>query len=811
MLGAAEDLSPAALQRRADAVLAQILRDGISHNVLAPSAPTGAGGAAQALSSRPWSLEVLPLVIESADWAVLEAGIRQRAALAQALMADLYGQQGVLREGLLPPSLLLRHPAYLRPLHGLRPPLGLWLHVIAFDVTREPSGRWCLLAQRTQAPSGLGYLLQNRLLVSRQFPQAFQALRVQHVASTYRVLLQSLQAAAAAVAGSESPRLVLWTPGPYSETHFEQAYLARYLGLTLVEGGDLTVRDERLYLQTLHGLEPVHGVLRRLDDDWCDPLELRPDSTLGVPGLLQVLRAGHLAMANMPGSGVLESPALHGFMPGLAQRLLGAPLALPSVDTWWCGEAAAAAEAQAMAEGLRWRRTFPHGARTSAPLSPADAQALLPLDPDAVLAQRPLRYASVPVWGEGRVQSQPALLRVYAVADAQGHWRVLPGGMARVSRDRLAVAGEGRLSMHRGGASLDTWVLADGEPDTYSMLRRPLEVDDLRERRRPVSSRTGEHLFWLGRYTERAEACLPLLRLGLGQASATAPADPALASALHILCLRNGLIPPGTPSPAQAPRVFERTLAQGAFDTAGTAGVTSLGFNLAALERAALPLRERLSTDHWRLIQQLRRAADEPPRPGEADAERLPALDGVALLLAAITGAQTDRMTRDAGWRLLSIGRLLERLITGAQRLAVFLQEGAHRSEPGVDALLELFDSSLTFRARYQRREELLPLADVLVLDETNPRALAGVLRRLRTELGKLPGDPAVWASLLQQLPAQGAGLDLDELTAASAGEAARVRRLVRCAEDLMHGGWGLAESVGRLCFTPAHEVEQRL
>ena len=308
------------LDRRVAQVVQQIGIDGVTHNVFSEAG----------VASRPWSLELLPLLIQPADWAAIEAGAVQRAQLLQSMLADLYGPQRLLHEGLLPPALLLRHPGWLRPMRGVVPPGGMHLYIVAFDLARGPDGRWWVVAQRTQGPSGLGYVLHNRLVISRQFPDAFRDLRVQHIASSYRRLLDSVEQQAAQVAGGATPRVVLLTPGPYSETYFEHAYLARYLGLPLVEGGDLTVRGERLFLKTVEGLEPVHGVLRRLDDDWCDPLELRPDSALGVPGLLQAARAGTVVMANALGSAFLESPAIQGFLPAIARRLTREELKLPA-------------------------------------------------------------------------------------------------------------------------------------------------------------------------------------------------------------------------------------------------------------------------------------------------------------------------------------------------------------------------------------------------------------------------------------------------------------------------------------------------
>jgi uncharacterized circularly permuted ATP-grasp superfamily protein/uncharacterized alpha-E superfamily protein len=779
------------LDRRVAQVAQQIRLDGVTHNVFGD----------EGVASRPWSLELLPLLIQPAEWALIEQGVVQRAALLESMLDDLYGPRKLLYEGLLPPPLMLRHPGYLRPMHGVEPPGGLRLHIVAFDLARGPEGDWWVVAQRTQGPSGLGYVLHNRLTISRQFPDAFRDLRVQHIASSYRRLLDTVENMAREVARGSTPRVVLLTPGPYSETYFEHAYLARYLGLPLVEGGDLTVRDNRLFLKTVEGLEPVHGVLRRLDDDWCDPLELRSDSALGVPGLLQAARAGTVVMANALGSAFLESPALQGFLPGIAQRLTGETLSLPSLPTWWCGEAAAWSDVRHHLEGKVIRSTFPRGGRTSQVHEAVSAR--IDHDPDAWTVQGRLRFSRAPIWGAGGITPRPAMVRVYAIADGGGRWHVLPGGMTRVARRE-----DTSVSMQRGGTSLDTWVLTDGPVDTFSMLPQRLQVDDIVNRRRPVSSRTGENLFWLGRYTERTEQLVRLARSTLILIDADSDASEAMLHAVSALAVRIGLAPTGVPTLLQAPHLFERAVLQALADAKDG---SSIAFNLSALERASQALRERLSSEQWGLIRSMDEAfalalevpAGEIPKLPQV----LPALDRLALQLAAVTGAQTDRMTRDHGWRLLTVGRLLERLIGVTGTFECFLEDRALGTAAGIDLLLELFDSAITFRARYQRHEDLLALTDMLVLDSSNPRAFAGVLRRLRTELTKLPGSEESHAPLLARLPAEGAGLTLEELRGASDEHICET--LLALSASLNAAALALAEDIGTRFFTLGRGSDQ--
>jgi uncharacterized alpha-E superfamily protein len=392
---------------------------------------------------------------------------------------------------------------------------------------------------------------------------------------------------------------------------------------------------------------------------------------------------------------------------------------------------------------------------------------------------------------------RPALVRVYVIGDGDGRWHVLPGGMTRVSQRQDA-----SVSMQRGGTSLDTWVLTDGPVDTFSMLPSRLSVDDIGARRRPVTSRTGENLFWLGRYTERNEQQVRLARSTLTLIDTDNDAPPAVLLALSTLAVKVGLAPTGVPTLVQSPAVFERALLKALVDVQGSC---SVAYNLAALQRSSQALRERLSAEQWGLIRSMDESfvADVAVVKGQVPpiGKVLPALDGLALQLAAVTGAQTDRMTRDHGWRLLTVGRLLERLQGLSTIFHAFLEAA------GIEALLELFDSAITFRARYQRHEDLLAVTDLLVLDSTNPRAFAGVLRRLRTELTKLPGGPEQHGELLARLPVEGAGLTLESLRGAD--DAAIVTALRAVSRHLAVVAQDLADDIGTRYFTLAQGTDQ--
>ncbi|MBT0569079.1 circularly permuted type 2 ATP-grasp protein [Curvibacter sp. CHRR-16] len=749
-----ESLTRTDLDAQAASLQRQIRDNGVTYNVYADSKGP----------QRPWSLDLFPLIVEPQEWQKLASGVQQRVRLLEHVMQDVYGPQQLLHEGLLPAALVHGHPGYLHTMAGVEPVGGVRLHVMALDLARGPDGHWWVVTQRCQAPSGLGYLLENRLAISRQFPQAFAALKVQRLAGTYTALLESLKAHSPA--GSDA-HIALLTPGPYNETYFEHAYLARYLGISLVEGHDLLVRDEKVFLKTLRGLVPVHGLLKRVDDDFLDPLELRADSTLGVPGLLQAIRAGNVLVANMPGSGFLESPALLGFLPKLAEHVLGQALELPSLPTWWCGERSAMDEVLPRLAEMSIKPTYPAGAQHSswdAVLGPHTSQSQLDTwagrimrQPEEHTAQAFAPLSQMPIWlpgnasQQGRMTTRSVLLRVFAVSnglDAQGHpqWRVLPGGLAR-----LADPQDHTAAMQRGGSSADVWALTDGELDYSSRFPQPNSLLHT-QKRDVITSRAAENLFWLGRYTERAENSAQLARITLETLNSEHQTNPTLLQWLSELAEYNTLVPVGTPSAHLAKRVFERSVVA----HLGSNDVTGVGFNVRALRQAAANVRQRLSPEHWntivRMEQQFSGQCAELLRQGDFSTHQaLRTLRQLCDELAAVTGGQTDRMTRDDGWRLLSIGRHLERLAFLAHVLDTGMQSGALQSEGGFDTLLRLFDNLITFHSQYQQRRHMGALLDLLLLDTDNPRSLAWVAKTLRSRLAKLSDSDSTDECLLAQ------------------------------------------------------------
>lgn len=709
-----DEAAPEEMHERLEFVDRRILENGVTYNIYAD--PRGA--------DRPWALDPLPLIIPPNEWAELAAAVAQRAALLNAILADLYGEQNLLSEGMLPPALVYGQQAYLWPCQGVKPPGGIWLHNYAVDLARSPNGRWWVIADRTQAPSGTGYALENRLIVSRVFPEMFRDLRVQHVADFFREQMEGL-GALAPVEGDEAPHVVLLTSGPKNEAYFEHAYLARYLGYPLVEGHDLTVRGETVFLKTVRGLKRVHVIVRRMDDSYCDPLELRGESALGVPGLLNAVRAERVVVANALGSGLLGSSALMGFLPAICERLLGERLMMPSIATWWCGEKPALDYVKAHFDELVIKRAYP-----GRPMEPvfgselkgeARAELIRRIEarPHAYVAQEVVNLSQAPTWSrahERRLIARPVGLRAYAVVNGKGGYSVMPGGLARVATG----ANTRIISMQRGGASKDAWVCTDGPVSTFSMLKPSIGVRDLVRAGANLTSRVVENLFWLGRYSERFDDSARMLRVTLGRVVVSGGSKtPAVVSAIE-LARRLGVLPEEDED-IPAKEGGEHMLLEAIYDPEQPG---SLAGHIRSLMWSATHVRERLSLDHWHSMNALQRYQQAALKKHPTLTEAIAFLDRVLGVSSSLTGFVMDNMTRDDGWSFLIIGRRLERLSFQTQAMAHFLEIESARGPGALDWLLDLMDSTITYRSRYSREPELLPVLDLLVFDNSNPHGI---------------------------------------------------------------------------------------
>jgi uncharacterized circularly permuted ATP-grasp superfamily protein/uncharacterized alpha-E superfamily protein len=686
-------------------------------------------------SEHTWPMDPIPFVIDEMEWASIERAVIQRATLLNAILADLYGPGRLIRERLLPAALVFQNPHFLRPCAGIEPRGGIHLHTFAVDIARAPDGRWWVVADRTQAPSGMGYTLQNRLVSARSLPGVFNQCRVRQLARFFDAKREAMLALAGAT--RSNPTVALLTPGPRNETYFEHSFLAGQWGFTLVEGADLIVLDRSVYLKTLGGLKPVDLILRRLDDSFSDPLELRGDSLLGVAGLVDAARSGRVVIDNALGSGVVETAAHMAFLPGLCQALLAQDLAMPSVATWWCGQDAPRQHVLDHLNSLVIKSTFPRFGRHSEfpeSMSAAERAALkrrIEADPEGFVAQERVALSTSPVRTDTGFVPRHVMLRVYAAWTGEGY-TVMPGGLTRVSTEDSSLI----VSMQLGGGSKDTWVLGDADEPMHArrQLSLPIRVDTARS---DLPSRVADNLFWLGRYTERVETSVRLVRALLPALSGEEDFGRvvSLDTAAHLLG-GLGYLPREIvlASLGEQRWQVQRMLVEMIYDSLET---SSLRWNLKELRRTSWHLKERLSADTWRVLQQLE-TQFSGFAPSGADHRVLAGmdlLDGAIVTLSAFSGLLMENTTRGYGWRFLEIGRRMERALQIAELVGSTLTVASLDPEPYLQLLLHILDSSITYRTRYPTALQTDLALDVLWTDESNPRAVAFQLVTLLDQL----------------------------------------------------------------------------
>ena len=719
LIRALEALGVAECERRRDEARRLLHENGVTYNVYDDPG-----------SERLWPLDPIPVLIPSQEWSAIEQGLIQRAELLDLLLDDLYGPRKLIAAGKLPAELIAGHPGFLRPCAGISTIGTRRLTVYAADLARAADGAISVIGDRAQAPSGSGYALENRVVLSRILPSLYRDSHVHRLALFFRALRGTLQGLDPHRRGD--PRIVVLTPGSENETFFEHAYLANYLGYDLVHGSDLTVRDEHVWLKALDGLKPVDVILRRLDDGYCDPLELRADSLLGAPGLLQAVRAGNVAIANPLGSGVLENPGLMACLPGLARELLGEDLRLRSVPTWWCGDVESRAYVLEHLDELVIKPIFPHpsastvfGARSSRADCAAIAERIR-ARPHLFVGQEQIALSSAPVLIDGRLEPRPMVMRAFAAAVEQGYV-VMPGALGRVAPS----ADSWIVSNQHGGVSKDVWVLASEPERLVSLLAPSPQLLAVRRDGDDVPGRVADDLFWLGRYSERTEGTARLLREALQRvlAAESAVPDEGLAALLAAVTALTGTFPGFIGEDAEERlRNPEAELLHVVLDRR-CAG--SLRFDIEAVVRAGRSVRDRLSSDASRVINSLNR---EFNRPCESSAA-LEGLQRLIIQLAAFAGLCGESMSRGQGWRFLEIGRGLERAVYTVGLLrALFAVE----NPTALEALLAVAHSVKTYRRRYRSRVQPPAVLDLLLLDETNPRSVGYQLMQLEKLIAEL-------------------------------------------------------------------------
>lgn len=729
-MAAAEDLRGAALTERLAGVRRRIRErlseQEVSYNIL--GAPEG--------SQRPWDLDVLPWVLDPDEFEVLAEGLRQRARLIEAVLQDLYGEQRLVTRGLVPPQVCLGNPNFFRACHGWQPLGSRRLHVYAADVARAPNGQFVVFSDRTAAPTGSGYALENRLVMGRVHEQAFRAYPVRKLNTFFQALRTTLdELAPPRGTAFGPPRMVVLSAGAQDESSFEHAYLARYFGVELVEGRDLTVRDDAVYVKTLGGLRRVDVILRRVLDHYCDPLELREGALGGVPGLVGAARSGQVAIANPLGSGLLESAAFAALLPELAREVLGEELRLPSVPTWWCGRAPDLAYVLEHLDELVIKPAFDE--RRAPPIEPgalaaverAEWVARLRSKPGEFVAQKWPQRSVGPYWTPDGVARGHLALRLF-LCRSSDDFTAMPGGLARVASSPdglfLFVAGE--------QGSKDVWVPAVG-PATPSLLPSMPERDvPAQPGNDDLPSRLLDDLFWLGRSLERVDNIARVVRHGVDRAG-----DEVSWAGVDVeLCVELLRLLEVLPS-SKVARVPEESLSDRVLELLRALNGPQLDNDLLAALRAVRGLtqrvRSRLSRDVWYALRQVSALAEELTE-GKHEEDPARWVDGLLLRTAAVSGGLLENMVRGSAWSFVEMGRRMERGAFVLGLLATFLPGAGDRSQ--LEAVLEITDSLLSYRARHLSQLQAEHVVHLLLTDDTNPHSVSFQLVRIHEELERV-------------------------------------------------------------------------
>ena len=680
-------------------------------------------------ATRPWPLSHIPLILDPTEWHDLKAGLIQRAELMETILADLYGPAQLVRDGRLPAAVVAGNPEFLRPLVGVTPPGGAHLRFYAVDVGRSPDGRWWVLGDRTQAPSGAGYALENRLALSRALPDIYRALRVERVAPFF----QAFQLELSSFNKRDDSRVCVLTPGALNETYFEHAYLARYLGFLLVEGEDLVAREDGVFIRTVSGLKRAEVLLRRLDSDFADPLELSTRSRLGVPGLVQAIRDGTVVLANSLGAGLVEARAMLSFLPALAPALLGRDLMLPNIATWWLGDPVACSSVIERLDELVIAPAFsgelPAHINRSVVLgrdlngsARADFIAEIRRRGVDFVAQEAVTLSTTPVWTDGGLVPRPFSLRLMLARTGDG-WRVMPGGFVRIAEE----ADERAVTLQHGGRTADAWVLSDKPVAEVTLLPHPDRIV-INRATGTLPSRAASNLFWLGRYMERAEATLRLVRALINRA---AEADDLATNVNE----RIGLLLQAwdsAPSDMLDPR--PELLAASVLQHSELAG--TLPTLARCAQGAASVIRDRFSPDAWRALTEMVELINRPFEQIPEEGAMFERVNGALRIIASFSGLAQENMSQLHGWRFLELGHRLERALATCRFIRSFAFGGA--LDAALDCLLELADSQITYRLRYVMVAAPAPVIDLVALDPNNPRSILYQLARIETHLAAL-------------------------------------------------------------------------
>lgn len=734
------NLGGSTIDERASSMVRILKENGVAYNIYNDS--TG--------KTRPWELDAIPQIISSGEWKTISKGLVQRAKLFSLMLQDIYGPQNLLKNRIIPQELIYKHPGFLRNCVNLNLSEDKYLTLYAADLARGNDGRLWIITDRTQAPSGYGYALENRSVMNSVLPELFSNQHVCRLSPFFDDLQQALFQLAPGA--NNQPKIVILSPGPENETYFEHSYLSLHLGITLVQGNDLMIKDNFVWLKTIEGLEKVDVILRRMDDSYCDPLELRSESLLGVPGLLQVVRKGNVAIANALGSSIIENAGLIPFLHNAAKYLLNEDLIIPSIATWWCGQKKEMDYVINNLSNLVIRRIFrrSRGNRSTidgASLSETQKQQLISkikANPGLYTGQEKINVSSSPSWVDGKIQTGHSLIRSFLVRKDDSYI-AMPGGLTRSSLDKKSFI----ISNQCGGASKDTWVIAE-DTDTVQPSKLQLKyTDDLPAfERNSLPSQTAENLFWAGRYTERVINQARLLKTVMQYVIQHSSANDGIYKSTRKLLLKAlthcTFTYPGfveieeaedetlqdNPWPLLIKNLYHETM-QG-----------SLNQNLYTFIRSVYNVRSFLSLDTWRTIQHIdAKWGNKKNKAGQDHLILINDIDKLNTSLYAFLGMNRESSRRELEWAILDLGRKFEQALFNIRLLQHFFikKENVQIEYELIDVLLEALQSRITYRYTFRDHLQLPLVFELLVFDKNYPKSFSYIIERIKQRIFSMP------------------------------------------------------------------------
>jgi uncharacterized circularly permuted ATP-grasp superfamily protein/uncharacterized alpha-E superfamily protein len=726
-------LGDAEVSSRNEDMMRLLKENGVTYNIYGE--PSGL--------NRPWKLDLIPFLIDRGEWEAVEAGLKQRAQLLNLILGDLYGERKLVKGGLVPPELIYHHAGFIRASAGVPFSGTRRLVLYSADLARSRNGGIWVVGDRTQAPSGSGYALENRTAMTRVVPELFEELPVRHLSPYFNALREGLNEIAPHQRAN--PRIVILTPGSNNETYFEHAYLSSYLGFTLVQGNDLIVKDNHVWLKTLGGLERVDVILRRVDDIYCDPLEMKDDSQLGIPGLLQCVRRGNVSLANPIGSGILENPGMMPFLQQLSRYFLAEDLLLPTIASWWCGQQKERDYVLAHLPSLVIKRIYRSptggsidgGSLTSRQLNELRQRILA--NPTLYAGQEKVDISHTPTWVDGKMESRRVLFRSFLVAGKDGY-TAMAGGLCRTASE----AGNFVISNQLGGISKDTWVLSPEPGRILNVLKEATErmtvsYNDM------LPSHAAENLFWVGRYTERVLGNARFLRTVMQfvvEGNKLRTENNILTERCLLTALTQysytypGFIGEGAEERVASPWK-ELTEVLSNEKRAG-----SLKHNFQQFYKAVHEVREHWSTDTWRVL----RSIEEEFRlefslSGHGRLQMLHTLDDLITAIVAFIGLNRESISREQGWIMLDVGRKIEQslLLITLLRTMTIIRWNEQIEYNLLQSILMSSEGLVNYRYKYRMPLQHSLVLDFLLFDPNNPRSLVYQVERLKAYLKALP------------------------------------------------------------------------